>query len=172
MRFFRFGNPQSSRGKDGILQVERSRKVRPLQENGFVEHRHHPRELFAPAQRQFEGKGLDAAVGDRGQPVVDAADRGLVGVDVETPDPAGEAQKDAIDGARRSMEGTSSHRRVQAWESADVRMASRRPTRARMSSRTSVGRESRRSVAVAAAAKVFRRRGGGIPLFGGRWRGF
>jgi virulence-associated protein VagC len=32
MRFLRFGNPQSSREKDGILQVERSRTVRPLQQ--------------------------------------------------------------------------------------------------------------------------------------------
>jgi hypothetical protein len=88
---------------------------------------------------------------------VDAAGRRVVDVDVEEGDAGADvAEEDAVDdrGVRAERESTESdfQRSRQARESAEVRMASRRSRRTRISScRTTGGREESRSSAAAAA---------------------
>ena len=100
--------------------------------------------------------GLDAAAGKRDEPVVDADGRRVVDADVEEGDPGADVGEEAI--CKRSRVDLwsviftifSFQRWRQVRESTEVRTASRRSRRTRISSRSSAGREESRSSAAAA----------------------
>ena len=111
-------------------------------------------ELIGERRAEFEILHA-AAAGEDEEPIVQAAGGELVEGDVEAPNTAGAAGEDAVDGPERLLADAGVD--VDEGErlpAAQVRTASRRSRRVRISSSTSGGRESRASDAAAAGTAV------------------